>query len=508
MSPTDVAAELTLATLMEHWARARPEAPALVHHGGSLTWSRLAEDVGDLRGRLAHAGVADQRRVVLALPNCPLVIALWVAVPANGAIVAPVDPDPGVLALSRTLAATTPVLVVATADNAGAIGEALRLAQVGARLVVATAAELQTTRLDRLGPSTTAPEATGAQVAALLPTSGTSAAPKLVELTHHNLVTAAERLARNSGFLPEDRHYLCTPFFHAVAQSYVCAPPFATGGSIALVPGFSASRWFDDARELGATVSCMVAPPMRMALHRAIARGGAVDPGGLRAIHYGMTLSAADWKHWDRLLPQVHMRQIYGQTESVSGVIGGTPWETDDRLTLGRPYLGVEAVRLVSPEGADVPDGEPGELWVKGVPGASLMLGYRDAPETTAATLVDGRWLRTGDQLVRTPEGRFEFRGRAMHIIRRGGENLSTYALETDLQSCPYISDVAVAAHADNTLDAAVVAHVIPLPGFTEQAFLGWCRDNLGRQGTPDHVRLHEEFPRTVSGRVILRELT
>jgi carnitine-CoA ligase len=501
---TDVSGDLTLATLLARWARERPTAPALVHRGGTVTWERLAEDVADLRARL---GVGDQERVVLALPNCPLVVALWVAVPANGAIVQPVDPDPGVPALARALAATTPVLVVATEGNAGRVGEALRTAGVEARLVVATEAELQDTRLDSLGPVGTPSGAEPARVAALLATSGTSAAPKLVQLTHRNLVTGAERLARNSGFLATDRHYLCTPFFHAVAQSYVCAPPFVTGGSIALVPGFSATRWFDDARELGATVSTMVAPPMRMALHKALERGGPVDPGGLRLVHYGMQLSTADWADWDRLLPHVHMRQIYGQTESVSGVIGTGPWETDDRATLGRPYLGVEGVRLVGADGREVPDGEPGELWVRGVPGASLMLGYRDAPDVTAQTLVDGRWLRTGDQLVRRPGGRFAFRGRAMHIIRRGGENLSTYALETDLQSCPLVGDVAVTAHPDDTLGSVVVAHVIPLPGFTEEAFLRWCRENVGRRGTPDHVRTHAAFPRTVSGRVILREL-
>jgi crotonobetaine/carnitine-CoA ligase len=251
----------------------------------------------------------------------------------------------------------------------------------------------------------------------------------------------------------------------------------------------------------------MVAPPLRMALHRAIERGGTVDPGPLRAVHYGMTLSAADWTEWDRLVPQVHMRQIYGQTESVTGVLGGAPWESDDRATIGRPFLGVEEVRLVDSDGHDVPDGEQGELWIRGVPGRTLMRGYHRLPDATAATLVDGRWLRTGDQMVRRAGGRFEFRGRAMHIIRRGGENLSTYSLETDLQSCPLVSDVAVAAREDETLGSAVVAHVIPGPGFSEHAFLTWCHDNVGKRGTPDDVRLHQEFPRTGSGRVILREL-
>jgi crotonobetaine/carnitine-CoA ligase len=135
------------------------------------------------------------------------------------------------------------------------------------------------------------------------------------------------------------------------------------------------------------------------------------------------------------------------------------------------------------------------------------MLRYRDAPEATAETLVDGRWLLTGDVMVRRPDGRYEFRGRQSHIIRRGGENLSTYALELDLQRCPFVSDVAVAAAEDPTLDAIVVAHLIPRPGFEERAFLDWCREQLGKRGVPDRIELHEDFPRTASGRVVVRDL-
>lgn len=507
MTTTDVAADRTLLALLEHWATQRPGEPVLVDAHGTITWERLATDVAALRARLAGSGVTDQRTVLVALPNAPLTVALWLAVPANGAIVQVVDADSGTLSLERACAATAPVLAVATEANAAVVSDAIRRTGRATRLLVVSDEELRGATLDRLGPAVAPTDPVPGQVAALLPTSGTSGAPKLVQLTHRNFVSSGERLARNGGYLSTDRHYLCSPFFHTNAQAYLCAPPFVTGGSIAMVPRFTATRWFDDARELGATIASMVAPPMRMALHRALERGTTVDPGPLRAVHYGMTLSAADWKEWGRLVPQIHMRQIYGQTESVTGVLGGAPWETDDRATIGRPFLGVEEVRLVDPDGCDVPDGEQGELWVKGVPGRSLMLGYHRMPEATADTLVDGRWLRTGDQMVRRDGGRFEFRGRAMHIIRRGGENLSTYTLETDLRSCPLVGDVAVAARDDETLGAAVVAHVIPGPGFSEEAFLTWCRDNVGKRGTPDDVRLHAEFPRTGSGRVILREL-
>ncbi|TCK21417.1 class I adenylate-forming enzyme family protein [Pseudonocardia endophytica] len=507
MPTTDVAADRTLLELLGHRASTCSAEPAIVDADGTITWERLATDVAALRARLAGSGAIDGHTVLVALPNTRLTIALWLAVPANGATVQVVDPDSGLLALERACAATAPALAVATDANAAVLADAIHRTGSRTRLIVASTDELRDANLDQLGPAAAAPDPDPDQIASLLPTSGTSGAPKLVQLTHRNLVAAAERLARNGGYLPSDRHYLCSPFFHTNAQAYICAPPLITGGSIAIVPRFSATRWFDDARELGVTVASMVAPPMRMALLKAIERGGDIDPGPLRAVHYGMTLSAADWTEWDRRVPQIHMRQIYGQTESVTGVLGGAPWEIDDRATIGRPFLGVEGVRLVGDDGQDVPDGLPGELWVKGIPGLTLMLGYHRQPDTTAETVVDGRWLRTGDQMIRHPGGRFEFRGRAMHIIRRGGENLSTYTLEADLRSCPLIVDVAVTSCADDTLGAAVVAHVIPRRDFTEQDFLVWCRDNVGKRGTPDHVRRHSTFPRTGSGRVIVRDL-
>ena len=525
---TDAATGRTLWSLATDWAARRGDEDVLVHLPRpdspdgmrSTSWQRLVQDVAQLRRALAAAGVADQRTVVLALPNCPLAVAVWLAVPANGAVIQVVDPDGGTLTFERAVAATRPVLVVAAPGIAETMREAISRAAVATRLVVPTELGVDALRhgIDGLPSSKAeAPDATPDQVAGLLPTSGTSGAPKLVALTHHNYVMAAERLARNTGFRTCDRHYLCSPFFHTNGQLYLCAPAFVTGGSVAVLPRFSASAYFDAARWTGATVSSMVAPPMRMALHRAIERGGPVDPGGLRLVQYGMNLSESDWRAWDALLPGIDTRQIYGQTESVTGVLGGAPWEVDDRRTIGRPFVGVERVRLVpagstdvAEGGADVPDGEPGELWVRGIPGRSLMLGYDSAPEATAQTLVAdgaGAWLRTGDLMVRHPDGRFEFRGRRMHIIRRGGENLSTYGLELDLQSCPLVGDVAVTARDDDTLDAIVVAHVIAAEGYDETAFRAWCLETLGRRGVPDVVRVHRSFPRTGSGRVITREL-
>jgi crotonobetaine/carnitine-CoA ligase len=279
------------------------------------------------------------------------------------------------------------------------------------------------------------------------------------------------------------------------------------GASIAVVSRFSASRYFDTANTTGATVSSMVAPPMRMALHKAMERGVDRRTTSLRLIQYGMTLSEADWRNWDRLFPDIEMRQVYGQTESVSAVLGGAPWEADDRRTIGRPFLGVDAVRLVSDDGGRVADGQPGELWVRGKPGVTLMRGYHRNPEATAATIDADGWLRTGDLMTRDADGRYAFVGRRMRILRRAGENISTYELELMMQSCPLVEDVAIRTETDSMLGARLVVHAIPAAEYDEQAFVAWCRESIGKRGVPDAIRLHKTFPRTGSGRVIVREL-
>lgn len=515
--PHDTGAGRTPWSLGLDWASRRPNDVVIVDAPDaanpdldrSITWERLITDTAELRRRLAAIGVVDQRTVVFSLPNSPLTVALWLAIMANDAIVQAIDVDSGVVVFERALTATDPAAVIVVHANAKAAADALARTGSPARLVVLDETALSGgSRIEGLGALVAEPGDPSADaVAALLPTSGTSGLPKLVELTGRNYVYGAERLARNSGYLPSDRHYLCSPFFHTNAQVYLVMPPFVTGGSMTVTPRFSATHYFALAARTGVTVSSMVAPPMRLALHKAVEAGRPVEVGDFRLIQYGMTLSDADWVAWERLVPSIQMRQVYGQTESVTGVLGGSPWEVDDRKTIGRPYVGVEAVRLVGEHGDDVPDGEPGELWVKGTPGATLMRGYRNAEEATRDTLVDGAWLRTGDVMVRHPSGRLEFRGRRMHIIRRGGENISTYALEIDLQACPLVSDVAVTARDDDRLDSLVIAHVIPDAGYSEQGFLAWCRENLGRRSVPDQVKVHSEFPRTGSGRVISREL-
>ena len=514
----DVTGNQTLWTLLTSWANKRGDKTFSVYTeppyaDGSSTkigWTSAAEMTYELRQRLFAAGVADQQVVLFALPNSPAAILALIAVAANGAIAHTVDPDLGILPLASAIEATQPVVVVAAEANAHAVSRAIASSSRTPVLLVVEDPSMQRgpSSISGLPTAHNTPEDIDSdEIAALLPTSGTSGPSKLVELTHRNYVTAGNRLVRNSAHDVDDRFYACSPFFHTNAQMYCYMPALILGASVSIVPAFSASRYFDVARFTGVTVSSMVASPMRIALHRAIQAERPIDPGALRLIQYGQQLSSADWDLWDRHLPQIEMRQVYGQTETVSIVLAGAPWEVDDRRNIGRPALGIDAVKLVDDTGHTVDTGVPGELLVRGEPGRTLMKGYWRNPTATAAALDSDGWLRTGDIMQRDSDGRFVFVGRRMHIIRRAGENISSYELELMMQNCPLVEDAAVRAEADEVLDARLVVHVIPAAGFTESGFSAWCRESIGKRGVPDSIRTHKSFPRTPSGRVIAREL-
>ena len=135
------------------------------------------------------------------------------------------------------------------------------------------------------------------------------------------------------------------------------------------------------------------------------------------------------------------------------------------------------------------------------------MRGYHQNPEATARAISSDGWLRTGDVMTQDRNGRFTFVGRRMHVVRRGGENVSTYELEVMMQSCPLVTDVAVTAEPDDLMGSRIVVHVIPAATYSSEAFRRWCREQVGRRGEPDALVEHRSFPRTETGRVIARDL-
>jgi len=147
------------------------------------------------------------------------------------------------------------------------------------------------------------------------------------------------------------------------------------------------------------------------------------------------------------------------------------------------------------------PVGEQGELITRGY---LVMRGYDGEPEATAKAIDPEGWLHTGDLAIMRPDGCFRITGRARDMIIRGGENIYPREIEEFLYTHPKISDVQVVGLPDECMGEAVLAWVRLKPGqtATEDEIRAWCKGKLAHYKVPKYVRVVDQFPMTLSGKV------
>jgi crotonobetaine/carnitine-CoA ligase len=150
-----------------------------------------------------------------------------------------------------------------------------------------------------------------------------------------------------------------------------------------------------------------------------------------------------------------------------------------------------------------VAPGEPGELWVGGQPGTTLMLDYLADPEATARALSDG-WLRTGDVVRVDDQGFLYFVDRAKDMIKRSGENIACGEIERVVDQVEGVLECAAVGVPDPMLDEAIHVYVVARDGFdiTPEDVLAHCRRELAKFKVPDVVDVVAELPRTSVGKI------
>jgi acyl-CoA synthetase (AMP-forming)/AMP-acid ligase II len=191
----------------------------------------------------------------------------------------------------------------------------------------------------------------------------------------------------------------------------------------------------------------------------------------------------------------------YGSSEHPTVSAGTIADSLDKRAgTDGRLLAGNE-IRLVDPDGRDVPADRDGEILTRG---PELFTGYTDAA-LNAAAFLPGGWFRTGDVARLDADGYLTVTDRLKDIIIRGGENISAKEVEDLLITHPAIADVAVIAAPDPAMGERVCAVVVPRPGFSfgiDDARAHFAAAGAARQKTPEVIVLVDELPRTPSGKV------
>ena len=558
-----------LGELLETAAHFYPDRVAIDFLGATTTYRELLE-ASERAARLLHdAGVRRGDRVALIMPNCPQhVVAVYGAL-RLGAIVAEHNPlapaeelraqlerhggrvvvawEKGVDLIldprSREAGAAGPEAdsvdplggrTVFSVDLSAALPARLRAAL---RLPVARAREVRDSmRAPRLPAGVRSwdreaaraepipaswPRPGGRDVAVLLHTGGTTGAPKAAMLTHTNLRANANQAIAWVPMLHEggENFLSLLPFFHAFGLTFNLFCAVQKAATQVMMPKFDVAEVLRAQARRPLTFFVGV-PVMFERILRAAQEAGT----DLRSLRFGVCGAApmppAVGAEWERVTGGFFV-EGYGMTET-SPIVAGTPMGPTRRLgALGLPFPSTD-VRVVDPEAleaalgagapvdvdVEVPDGEPGELLVRG---PQVFAGYWGDPEATAAAMLPGGWLRTGD-MVRREESFLWMADRRRELILTGGFNVYPSQVEAAIRDMDGVADVAVVGMDAGARGETVVAAVVPAQGaapgaITLESVRAHAERALPHYALPRRLEIIDEMPRSVIGKVMRRQV-
>jgi len=523
--------------------------------GGALTYAALLDQVNRFAAALHALGVRKGDRVAVMLPNLPQFVISFYGAARLGAIVVNTNPtytgremahqfnDAGaetVVLLSPYLArlqeiraqtAIRRVIVADVAEYASGLGRRLARSETGqseglGRKLARSETGQSTESTERAGNGEGAagayrfrplldahpeapPEVTiDPQDTALFQyTGGTTGVPKAAMLTHHNLVVNAVQFGRwIPGLEPGNERLLAAiPLFHVYGMTVAMNLALSSGAALivlptprpienvmqalhneraTLFPGVPAmyigiinhpAVGKYDLRSVKACISGSAPLPMEVQVKFGEITGGRLVEG------YGLTEAA----------PVTHCNPIYGVRKAGS---------------IGTPFPDVEAKIVDHETFAEKPQGEAGELWVRG---PQVMPGYWGRPDETAKTIMPDGWLRTGDIARVDEDGYCYIVDRLKDMINVGGLKVIPREVEEVLFQHPAVQEAVVIPAADRVLGEVVKAFVVLKPGAAADGaeLIRWCAGQLAPFKVPRQVEFRAELPKTAVGKVLRRVL-
>jgi long-chain acyl-CoA synthetase len=537
----------TLLDYVADLARERPDAPALLFKGATLTYATLERESQAFAAALHDLGVKRGDRVALLLPNCPQFFVAELAAWKLGAIVAPLNPtytDPElegplvnngvetIVTLTRfygrikRIQPRTPlirIIVTNIKDYFPPLLRALftiaRERKEGDRIVLAEGDHRYKTLLARhRGTQAPAVIVEPDDPAVLLLSGGTTGTPKGVLGSHQSYVTAALQIhawTKSVLGFGDSVILLPLPLFHVYANVGVQALALLTGNPLALVPNPR------DTADLLATIRRVKpaffngVPALYIALlnHPDVQRGR-VDFRSIKICFSGAAALMAETKNRFEAMTGGRIVEGYSLTEAMMALCVNPVQGENKTGSVGMPLPDIQVRIFDSDAGLqEMPPGEIGEICIAG---RQLMRGFWNQPDETAEALrehadEDGvrQWLHTGDLGYLDDDGYLFIVDRKKDLIKTNGFQVWPREVEEALAAHPAVAEAGVAGVPDQAKGEAVRAWVVLRASQTadEATLRAFCRERLAPYKVPGRIEFRTELPKTMVGKVLRRAL-
>jgi crotonobetaine/carnitine-CoA ligase len=338
------------------------------------------------------------------------------------------------------------------------------------------------------------------EVRAVFFTSGTTGPPKGALLTEKMIITCADAAGKAADVRPGDVFLLWEPIYHT-SGAQMCVLALLEQVKLAIVPRFSASRFWQQIRKYGVTKLHYLGGVLDILLKQP---PGSNDRNHSVRLAFGAGCHESAWKEFERRFG-IKIREVYGMTETScfttlnrSGKVG----------SIGKPYPYFE-IRLVAADGRPAAKGHSGEIALKEKKPGLIVREYLGKSDGNEMALQNG-WFHTGDLARCDEDGDFFYLGRKQDSFRRRGENISAWEIERVLNAHPDIEESAAVGLDSEIGEQDIKAFVKCLPGRDLSALdiIKWCEPRMPYYQIPRYVQFVDGFKKTPTQRIIKASLS
>jgi acyl-CoA synthetase (AMP-forming)/AMP-acid ligase II/aryl carrier-like protein len=501
----------TISAIVAEHASGRPDAVAIATIDGmTLTWRQL--------GSLVAAAAQDWRTLGIG-PTDIVATSTSTVVPATPAVFLCVAAASGCIPLNsgyrlrecieHLKGARTRALVVFGAEDTDAVEAArslgLRIIRLSPGAIMSGRWVVQVEQADgrERQPAEPPRSPTADDVALILHTSGTTAAPKVVPLTQGNLVASARQIAATLQLTPDDRCLNLMPLFHIHGLVGALLSSVASGATFVTTPALEPAafgRWLVESEATWYTA----VPTMHQVVAAAMRGAPIPKPSKLRFARSSSSPLAPALAAELEALFGVPVLQAYGMTEASHQIAcNPLPPGRTKPGSVGLP-TGTE-IRIIGEAGRALPRGQRGEVCIAG---RGVFGGYADNPEANRTSFIDGLF-RTGDEGYLDDDGYLFLTGRLKEMINRGGEKIAPAEIDLVLLGHPAVAQAVCFAVPHPTLGEDIAAAVVAKPGaeLDPAALQDFVANHAAPHKIPQNIYVMAALPKGPTGKVVRREV-